>query len=123
MPSDPEPIVEEIAAAREEFEQLIEMVTGPRAFESTAGHIERSLWQKLLALGARLLRLFFAVRASQRPEPPVGEGIQLRSHWLSQTSYFSVFGVKADVKCPENTDLECPLIDDVNVRWERARWG
>ena len=59
MSSDPEPIVQQIAAAREEFEQLIEMVTGPTAFECTAGHVERSLWRKLLALGAPLLRLFF----------------------------------------------------------------
>jgi len=29
----------------------------------------------------------------------------------------------ADVLRPGNTDLECLLIDDVNVRWERARWG
>ena len=119
MSSDPEPIVEQIAAARDEFEQLIEMVTGPTAFECTAGQVERSLWRKLLALGARLLRLFFSVRASERPEPPVVEGIQLRSHGLSPTSYFSVFGkirfrrhyfyrAGAGGRCPLDAELALP---------------
>ena len=92
MSSDPEPIVQQIAVARDDFEQLMEMVTGPRAFERSASEMERCLWQELLALGAQLLRLFFSVRASQRPERPVVNGIKLRRHGRSPTTYFSVFG-------------------------------
>lgn len=93
MPADPDPIVAQILDAREEFERLVQLVSGQRAFEQTASSVERELWRGLLALGARLLGLFFAVRTSQAVQPPTDAGGEpLPRHAQRGRRYLSVFG-------------------------------
>lgn len=77
-----------------DFQELIEYVTGEGSRSRTAYEIERTLFRKLLALGALLLRLFFVQRASVRPRGPVHapEGTELKYVDMRPTTYFSVFG-------------------------------
>jgi len=77
-----------------DFQELIEYVTGEESQSRTAYEVELTLFRKLLALGAQLLRLFFLQRASVRPSESVcaSDGTRLSYHSLRQTTYFSVFG-------------------------------
>ena len=77
-----------------EFQELIEYVIGKQSQTRTAYEVELTLFRRLLALGAELLRLFFLHRASVRPSGPVyaPDGTELRYHDQRPTSYFSVFG-------------------------------
>jgi len=78
----------------EEFQGLVAYVTGPQAQAATAYAVEVTLFRRLLALGAALLRLFFIVRAAPRPAPPVAapDGTPLVYHDRRATTYYSVFG-------------------------------
>ncbi len=91
MPSTAEPI---IAQVQRDFQDLLEYVTGPATRTSTAYEVERTLFRRLLAMGAVLLRLFFVTRAAVRPAEPVcsPEGTRLKYHDLRPTTYYSVFG-------------------------------
>jgi len=90
MASDSDRIVGEM---NEEFQQLLDLVSGPQARDLTAHEVECSLWWRLLALGAKLLQLFFVVRASERPdEPASSDGTRLSYHGMRQRTFFSVFG-------------------------------
>ena len=91
MTSTAEPI---IAHLRQEFEELLSYVTGPSTRASTAYEVERTLFRRLLALGAALLRLFFLTRAAERPAGPVAapDGTRLRYHDRRPVPYYSVFG-------------------------------
>ncbi len=91
MSSNSEQIIHEI---RHEFEQLIAYVTDEASQSRTAYEVELTLFKRLLALGARLLLLFFVQRAAQRPQTAVQapDGTRLRYHGMRQTSYYSVFG-------------------------------
>jgi hypothetical protein len=77
-----------------EFQELIEYVIGEQSQSRTAYEVELTLFKRLLALGAELLRLFFMHRASVRPSGPVHapDGTELRYHDQRPTTYFSVFG-------------------------------
>lgn len=77
-----------------EFQELIEYVIGEQSQKRTAYEVELTLFRRLLALGAALLRLFFLHRASTRPRGPVyaPDGTALKYHDQRPTSYFSVFG-------------------------------
>ena len=77
-----------------EFKELIEYVTGDQSRSRTAYEVELTLFRRLLALGAKLLHLFFVHRAVIRPSGPVyaPDGIELKYHDQRPTSYFSVFG-------------------------------
>jgi hypothetical protein len=77
-----------------EFHELIEYVIGEQSQSRTAYEVELTLFRRLLALGAALLRLFFIHRASVRPRGSVyaPDGTELRYHDQRPTSYFSVFG-------------------------------
>jgi len=55
MPSTAAPI---IAQVQQEFQDLLTYVTGPASAAHTAYEVERTLFRRLLALGAALLRLF-----------------------------------------------------------------
>ena len=79
---------------RYEFQELLEYVTGDQAHSRTAYEVELSLFRRLLALGAKLLYLFFVHRAATRPEGPfyAPDGTALAYHDLRPTTYFSVFG-------------------------------
>jgi hypothetical protein len=77
-----------------DFQELIEYVTGKGSWSRTAYKVEFTLFRKLLALGAQLLRLFFVHRASVRPDEPVcaPDGVKLAYTDMRRTTYFSVFG-------------------------------
>jgi hypothetical protein len=91
MTSNPEPIVQQL---EHEFQNLLTYVTGPDAQAHTAYTVELTLFRRLLALGAMLLRLFFVTRAAIRPAEPVTgpDGTRLPYHDQRATTYYSVFG-------------------------------
>ena len=60
MTSNPEMIIQDV---RKEFEMLLDFVTGEQAHQATADQIERVLFKLLLAMGAKLLQLFFVIRS------------------------------------------------------------
>jgi hypothetical protein len=79
---------------RHDFQELIEYVTDEGSRSRKAYEVEYTLFRRLLALGALLLRLFFVERAAVRPEGPVyaSDGTELESVDKRPTTYFSVFG-------------------------------
>jgi hypothetical protein len=91
MTSNPEPIVQQL---QHEFQNLLAYVTGPEARSQTTYTVELTLFRRLLALGAALLRLFFVMRAAVRPTEPVTapDGTRLTYHDQRPTTYYSVFG-------------------------------
>jgi hypothetical protein len=91
MPSNSDPIVQQLHA---DFHALLTFVSGPEAHAQTASAVELTLFRRLLALGAALLKLFFLTRAAQRPAEPVTapNGSRLRYHDQRPISYYSVFG-------------------------------
>ena len=79
---------------REEFEQLLTLVTGPEAHTATLDHMERSLFRRVLRLGFKLLQLFLLTRVaaeSHAPQPGVGRTL-VPYHSQKPTRYFSIFG-------------------------------
>jgi hypothetical protein len=91
MSSNSDQIVHQI---HREFHELVEYVTGEKSQSRTAYEVEMTLFRRLLALGAKLLQLFFIQRASVQPSGPVYgcDGTALKYHDQRPTSYFSVFG-------------------------------
>jgi hypothetical protein len=91
MPSNSEPIVQQV---QHDFQTLVAYVTGPDARSQTAYMVELTLFRRLLALGAALLRLFFVTRAAIRPAEPVTApgSVRLAYHDQRPTTYYSVFG-------------------------------
>ena len=79
---------------RQEFELMLEFVTGDQAKTATADHIERNLFRMLLALGAKLLTLFFMMRAEQsnRESHQTSNGKSLPYQRDTHRSYGSIFG-------------------------------
>ncbi len=118
MPSTAEPI---IAQVQQDFQELLEYVTGPATRTSTAYEVERTLLRRLLAMGLALLRLFFMTRAATRPMGPVRSpgGALLTYHDRRETTYYSVFGKLEfrrhafavpgqPVVCPLDAELSLP---------------
>jgi hypothetical protein len=91
MTSNQEPIVQQL---QDDFQNLLTYVMGPDARARTAYTVEFTLFRRLLALGATLLRLFFVTRAAVRPAEPVTapDGTRLTSHDQRPTTDYSVFG-------------------------------
>jgi hypothetical protein len=91
MSSNSEPIIHQL---RHDFQELIEYVTGEESRSRTAYEVEFTLFRRLLALGALLLRLFFTQRAADRPSELVqaADGTELEYVDKRPTTYFSVFG-------------------------------
>ena len=91
MPSNSDLIVQQLHT---DFHALLAYVSGPEARSQTAYTVELTLFRRLLALGAALLKLFFLTRAATRPAEPVipSTGIRLRYHDQRPISYYSVFG-------------------------------
>ncbi len=91
MTSNPQTIIQDI---RQEFEMLLDFVTGDQAQQATADQIERGLFKLLLALGAKLLRLFFVMRCetcSREPiSTPAGETLPYERE--TKRNYYSIFG-------------------------------
>src|SRR5215207_7404840 len=118
MTSNPESIVQQL---QHEFQNLLTYVTGPDARSQTAYTVELTLFRRLLALGAALLRLFFVTRAVVRPAEPVTapDGTRLTCHDQRPTIYYSVFGKVSFARhyftapgqsgiCPLDAELSLP---------------
>jgi len=91
MPSNSDVIVQQLQG---DFHALLTYVSGPEAHTQTAYTVELTLFRRLLALGAALLKLFFLTRTAKRPAAPITapSGILLRYHDQRPISYYSVFG-------------------------------
>jgi hypothetical protein len=91
MTSNSEEIVQQV---QHDFQTLVAYMTGADARAQTAYTVELTLFRRLLALGAALLRLFFVTRAAGRPAGPVlaPDGTPLKYHGQRPTTYYSVFG-------------------------------
>jgi len=95
-------------------QNLMASVTGPEAHAHTAYEVERTLFRRLVALGAALLRLCFVTRAALRPAEPITapDGTRLTSHEQRPTTDYSVFGNgrfwRHDFTGPGQTGI-CPL--------------
>jgi len=79
---------------QQDFQALIAYVTGPETGTASAYTVEVTLFRRLLALGAALLRVFFLTRAAERPAGPVHapDGAALGYHDGRPCTYDSVFG-------------------------------
>jgi hypothetical protein len=79
---------------QQDFQEMVEYVSNAESQTRTAYEVELSLFRSLMALGAKLLYLFFVQRASIRPQEPVyaPKGSQLIYQGQRRTTYYSVFG-------------------------------
>ncbi len=106
---------------QQDFQALIAYVTGPETRTATAYTVELTLFRRLLALGAALLRVFFQTRAAERPAGPVHapDGTPLGYHDGRPCTYYSVCGkvrfarhyftaVGQKGLCPLDADLSLP---------------
>lgn len=79
---------------REDFENMMEYVTGEQAKTATADATERGLFRMLIQMGFTLLMLFFIMRsqAASRQSFKMGDG----NEWVyprdTSRTYFSIFG-------------------------------
>ncbi len=91
MTANSETMIQDI---RQEFEMLLEFVTGDQAQKVTADQMERSLFALLLALGAKLLQLFFVMRCEGCSREPIetAKGQELPYERDRKRDYFSIFG-------------------------------
>ena len=90
-----------IQDVRAEFEYMLDFVTGEPARKAKADGIERGLFKMLLRMGAKLLQLFFVVRAQASSRQPVQtqSGAVLPYHRDTKRVYFSIFG-RVEVERP-----------------------
>jgi hypothetical protein len=118
MIATPEPMVHDIT---QEFQALIDYVTNEESRHRTAYDVERTLFRRLLALGAALLRRFFTSRAAVRPSEPrtTPSGRRMRSTGMRATTAVSVFGTVRFARqydtapgqpgtCPLDAELSLP---------------
>jgi hypothetical protein len=115
MSSNPDEIVQQM---QQDFHNLIAYVRD--AETRTASEVERTLFQRLLALGLQLLRLFFLTRAAVRPITPTATtGTAIPYHSRRSIDYVSVFGKLSFARqyfytsdagglCPLDADLSLP---------------
>jgi hypothetical protein len=91
MTSNSNTIIQDI---RQEFEMLLDFVVGEQAQQATADQIERGLFKLLLALGAKLLTLFFVMRseACSRESIQTRTGETLPYERDTKRIYYSIFG-------------------------------
>src|SRR5437868_10509840 len=91
MASNRDLIVQHI---QQDFQALLAYVSGPQAQTQNAYTVELTLFRRLLALGAALLRLFFLTCAAERPAAPLvaPHDTALPYHDQRSVAYFSVFG-------------------------------
>jgi hypothetical protein len=133
MTSNPEPIVQQL---QHDFQNLLAYVTGPDARSQTAYAVESTLFRRLLALGAALLRLFFVTRAAVRPAEPVTapDGTRLICHDQRPTTDYSVLGKVRfgrhsftapgqEGLCPLDAELSLPAHCDSDLLREWAVYG
>lgn len=110
-----------VHAVTQAFQALIDDVTNDESRSRTAYEVERTLFRRLLDLGAALLRRFFTNRAAARPSEPrtTPGGRHMRSTGLRETTYVSVFGTVRFARqydtapghpgtCPLDAELSLP---------------
>jgi hypothetical protein len=109
-----------VAQIQRDMLSLMTYVTGPETATQTAYTVELTLFRRVLALGAALLRLFFLTRAASRPAAPTtADGTVLDYHDQRLTTYVSVFGKLRFPRhyfvaphqpgcCPLDADLSLP---------------
>jgi len=109
-----------VAQIQQDMQALMSYVTGPETATQTAYTVELTLFRRLLALGAALLRLFFLARAASRPTAPTSpDRSVLDYHDQRMTTYLSVFGKLRFPRhyfiaagqagcCPLDADLSLP---------------
>ena len=118
MSFNSEPIVQQVQT---DFHNLLAYVTGPEARTQTAYTVELTLFRRVLALGAALLRLFFLSRAAERPASPLHPATAqpIPFHDRRPIRYTSVFGSLVFARhyfyacdavgiCPLDADLSLP---------------
>lgn len=73
---------------------LLDFVTGEQAHQATADQIERGLFKLLLAMGAKLLMLFFVIRSEACSRDPIqsATGAILPYQRDTKRVYYSIFG-------------------------------
>lgn len=133
MASNSDQIVQHV---QHDFQALIAYVTGPEARVQTAYTVELTLFRRLLALGATLLRLFFVMRAAVRPPGMVtgADGTPLTYHDQRPTTYYSVFGKvrfwrhyftaqRQPGRCPLDAELSLPARCYSDLLREWAAYG
>jgi hypothetical protein len=116
-----------------DFQAVVTYGTGPEARVQTAYTVELTLFRRLLALGATLLRLFFVTRAAVRPSGTVtgSDGTPLTSHDQRPTPDYAGFGKvrlwRHDFTargqaghCPLDAELSVPVRCDADLRREWA---
>ncbi len=121
---------------QQDFQALIAYVTGPETHTATAYTVELTLFRRLVALGAALLRVFFQTRAAERPAGPVHapDGTPLGYHDRRFITYYSVFGkvrfarhyftaVGQEGLCPLDADLSLPARCYSNLLQEWGTYG
>ena len=91
MTSNPQTIIQDI---RQEFEMMLDFVSGEQAQKATADQIERGLFKLLLAMGAKLLMLFFVMRSEgcSRETIQTATGATLPYERDTKRTYYSIFG-------------------------------
>jgi len=83
-----------IQDAQTDFEKMLNFVKGEEARTATADHIERGLFKMLLALGAKLLTVFFVMRSEgcSRQAIQRADGQTLPYQRDTRREYFSIIG-------------------------------
>src|SRR3954466_16395250 len=83
-----------VAQIQQDMQALMTYVTGPETVTQNAYTVELTLFRRLLALGAALLRLFFLTCAAERPASPLValHYTALPYHDQRSVAYYSVFG-------------------------------
>lgn len=91
MTFNSETIIQDI---RTDFEKMIDFVMGEAAHTATADQIERGLFGLLLAMGIKLLGLFFVMRsqACTRDKYQRRDGCELPYQQEKKRDYYSIFG-------------------------------
>ena len=133
MASNSDQIVQHV---QDDFQALVAYVTGPEARLQTAYTVELTLFRRLLALGATLLRLFLVTCAAVRPSGMVtgADGTPLTYHDQRPTTYYAVFGKGRfwrhyftargqPGRCPLDAELSLPTRCYADLRREWAAYG
>lgn len=91
MTSNSQAIIQDI---RTDFEKMLEYVTGEEAHRATADATERGLFKMLIAMGLKLLTLFFEIRShnANRENLKMQDGSTLYYHRDTSRKYVSIFG-------------------------------
>lgn len=118
MAHDPDSIVQ-VQQADAEFKALMAFVRGPESRSATAFEAETHVFRALLALGVRLMAVFFAVRAEASVVArELGSPDAAPVHSWRKRTYMSVFGplvVRRAYYWSAETGGCCPLDEELSL--------